>query len=72
MIGDVKFGWGVFLAALLFGLIHALVNMPPTWPWALFTLIMGLTLGFIREKDGSILAPAILHLMLDFPLVFMS
>jgi len=57
---------------LLFGLAHALVSEPPTWPWALFTLVLGLTLGFIREKDGSILGPALLHAMLDMPLVFVE
>lgn len=71
-IGSVKFGWGLFLSAFLFGMIHALVVMPPVWPWALFTLVIGLTLGFIREKDGSILSAALLHAMLDMPLVFMS
>ncbi len=69
-IGDVSFGWGLILAALLFGLIHALVVIPPAWPWALFTFFMGLTLGFIREKDGSILAAVLLHALLDMPLVF--
>lgn len=63
---------GLFISSLLFGLTHALVTVPPTWPWALFTLIFGLTLGFIREKDGSILAAALLHAMLDMPLAFMN
>jgi len=71
-IGNVKFGWGLFLSVLLFGLMHALVVVPPLWPWALFTFILGLILGFIREKDGSILAAALLHAMLDMPLVFVN
>lgn len=71
-IGDVRFGWGLFLSAILFGLIHALVVVPPLWPWALFTFVIGLTLGFIREKDGSILSAVLLHAMLDMPLVFFS
>ena len=71
-IGNVKFGWGLFLAAFLFGLMHALVSVPPTWPWALITFILGLTLGFIREKDGSILGAVLLHAMFDMPLVFMN
>ncbi|WP_430968278.1 CPBP family intramembrane glutamic endopeptidase [Spongiimicrobium sp. 2-473A-2-J] len=29
-------------------------------------------LGYIREKDGSILAAVLLHAMLDMPLVFMG
>ena len=71
-IGKVKFGWGLFLSALLFGMMHALVVVPPLWPWALFTLILGLILGFIREKDGSILSAVLLHAMFDMPLVFFS
>ena len=71
-IGNVKFGWGLVLAAVLFGLSHAIVTIPPTWPWAIWTFILGLTLGFIREKDGSILAAVILHAMVDFPLVFFT
>ena len=72
IIGKVKFGWGLFLSALLFGMMHALVVVPPLWPWALFTFILGLILGFIREKDGSILSAVLLHAMFDMPLVFFS
>lgn len=72
IIGNVTFGWGLIVAAALFGLSHALVTVPPTWPWAVWTFIMGLSLGFIREKDGSILAAVLLHAMIDFPLVFIS
>jgi len=72
MLGGVKFGWGLILAAAIFGLSHALVSAPPTWPWALWTFIIGLTLGFIREKDGSILAAVILHAIIDMPLAFMT
>ena len=71
-IGKVRFGWGLLLSAILFGLIHALVAVPPLWPWALFTFILGLILGFIREKDGSILAAVLLHAMFDMPLVFFN
>jgi len=71
-IGKVKFGWGLFLSAILFGMMHALVVVPPLWPWALFTFIIGLILGFIREKDGSILSAILLHAMFDMPLVFFS
>lgn len=71
-IGNVKFGWGLFLSSFLFGMMHALVVVPPLWPWALFTMILGLTLGFIREKDGSILSAVLLHAMFDMPLVFFN
>ncbi|MEB8328521.1 CPBP family intramembrane metalloprotease [Flavobacteriaceae bacterium KMM 6897] len=71
-IGDVKYGWGLILSAVLFGLMHALVVVPPLWPWALFTFILGLTLGFIREKDGSILSAVMLHALFDMPLIFIN
>ena len=71
-LGGVKFGWGLILSSLLFGMMHSLVMIPPIWPWALFTFVLGLTLGFIREKDGSILSAVLLHAMLDMPLVFFS
>lgn len=69
-IYGVAWGWGLILTALLFGLIHALVHNPPIWPWALFTFAGGLTLGFVREKDGSLLAPIGLHILMDLPMVF--
>ncbi len=53
-------------------MMHALVVVPPLWPGALFTLILGLILGFIREKDGSIFSAVLLHAMFDMPLVFFS
>lgn len=71
-IGNVKFGWGLFLSSILFGMMHALVVVPSLWPWALFTFVLGLILGFIREKDGSILGAVLLHAMLDMPLVFFN
>lgn len=71
-IANIQFGWGLILAALLFGLIHALVTVPPTWPWAVFTFITGLIFGFIREKDGSVLSVALLHGLMDLPLAFFT
>lgn len=71
-IKGVHFGWGLFVTAIIFGLSHAIVTTPPTWPWAVWTAIFGLTLGFIREKDGSLLAVIILHAITDLPLAFIS
>lgn len=69
---NVDFGWGLIVSAVLFGLMHSLVVVPPNWPWALFTFVIGLTLGYLREKDGSVLAAILLHAMLDMPLIFMT
>jgi len=71
-IYDVRFGWGLILSSILFGIIHALVVSPIAWPWMLFTFIGGLILGFVREKDGSLLAPILLHFLMDFPLIFIT
>lgn len=64
----VWFGWGLMLTALLFGLTHVgLVSLlfglsaEVTWAWGLWTFFGGLVFGFVREKSGGILAPALLH-----------
>lgn len=64
----VNWGWGVVMTAALFGLMHVL-NLASliggrwqlTWWWGFWTFFSGLVFGFVREKSGSILAPAILH-----------
>ena len=71
-MGGVSFGWGLVLAALAFGLIHALVATPPTWPHALWTFIFGLSLGYLREKEGSILVAVFFHALMDMPLAFIG
>lgn len=64
----VAFGWGTILAALLFGLTHVGIlrwilgpSTEVTLAWGLWTFFGGLTLAFVREKSGGILAPALLH-----------
>lgn len=58
----VNFGVGLIVSAAVFGLAHplsAVGNAP--WAWALWTAAFGLVTGFLREKTGSIVAPAMLH-----------
>lgn len=64
----VHWGWGVVITAGLFGLMHAIntgslvsSRWEPAWWWGFWTFFGGLVLGFVREKSGSIIAPAILH-----------
>lgn len=64
----VPFGWGAILTALLFGLTHVGVlrwilglSTEVTLAWGFWTFFGGLVFGFVREKSGSILAPALLH-----------
>jgi membrane protease YdiL (CAAX protease family) len=63
-----RFGWGLPIAALLFGLSHVgLVGYllgettELTWAWGLWTAFGGLAFGVVREKSGGVLASALLH-----------
>lgn len=64
----VRFGVGLIITSCLFGLIHVLNPFSPLrgifildWGWGAATLHVGLMLGILRERTGSVLAPAIVH-----------
>lgn len=64
----IQFGWGLIIASLLFGLLHAFNAYDPafgfaslSWGWALSSSVAGLFFGLIREKTGTLLAPGIAH-----------
>ena len=58
----VSFGPGLILAAAAFGLFHPItVAGDPPWAWALWTGAGGLVFGYLREKTGAAIAPAMLH-----------
>ena len=64
----VIYGWGIVIASALFGMMHILNigslvggRWELAWWWGLWTFFGGLVLGFVREKSGGIIAPAILH-----------
>ena len=59
---NVNYGAGLILAAIIFGLFHPLTvtNQNP-WAWALWTATGGLIFGFLREKSGAVLTPALVH-----------
>jgi len=64
----VNWGWGIIITSLIFGFMHVLNPFNPflgkfglIWWWGFWTFFSGLVFGFIREKTGSIIAPAILH-----------
>jgi uncharacterized protein len=64
----VNWGLGAVVTALFFGLMHFL-NLTSLYKgqadfqvwWGLWTFFGSLTFSFVREKTGSVLAPAILH-----------
>jgi membrane protease YdiL (CAAX protease family) len=63
----IHFGPGLFVAALAFGLAHTLAGSEWMWSRTLFPFAYGITIGLIREKDGSVLAPSLLHGLGDAP-----
>jgi membrane protease YdiL (CAAX protease family) len=75
---NLEFGWGVFITAFLFGMVHVFF-----WPRfffggfqinvmsGIYTGMIGLTIGFVREKSGSILAPSLMHGIWDCTVVFL-
>lgn len=57
-----NFGWGLIIAAVLFGFMHFLSPSNPwSWEWMLWTTTWGFTFGYLREKSGSFVAPALVH-----------
>jgi membrane protease YdiL (CAAX protease family) len=64
----IHWGWGAVIASVLFALMHVINlgsliagqwHLTP-W-WGLWTFFGGLVFAFVREKTGSIAAPALLH-----------
>lgn len=62
------FGWGALIACLLFGAMHLFGGYNPlagsvsfTWWWGVSAAFGGLVFAYLREKTGSVVAPAIVH-----------
>ncbi len=71
-VAGIRFGPGLIVASLLFGLVHATQTFNPllgqyefAWPWALFTLAGGVFFGLLREKTGDVVACTVAHGGLD-------
>jgi hypothetical protein len=67
-VGGIRLGAGLFIAAGLFGLSHALAGFNPFIRsfrvdlfYGIVTGIWGLIYGLLREKTGSVLGAGILH-----------
>jgi membrane protease YdiL (CAAX protease family) len=56
----VRWGLGLIITAILFGSMHFFHGTGTLW-WGLWTIFPGLVFGFLREKTGGIVAPAIAH-----------
>jgi len=71
-IMGIRFGPGLIVSSILFGLVHAFNTFNPligqydlAWPWALFTLMGGFFFGLLREKTDDVVACTIAHGGLD-------
>ncbi len=64
----IQWGWGMVISAALFGLWHVAMNpqAASAWPHALWTFFAGLIFAIVREKSASVLAPALLHGVLNY------
>lgn len=69
----IEFGMGLPVSAALFSLAH-LINPFNPWlgkfelsiPWALWTFVLGLILGIVREKKEGLTAPILIHFFINF------
>lgn len=71
-IVGIRFGLGLIVSSILFGLVHAFNTFNPligqyalAWPWALWTLVGGFFFGLLREKTDDVVACTIAHGGLD-------
>lgn len=68
----VRFGPGLFITSILFGVLHLLNPFNPLMGeyalaiWSgIYSTAAGFLFGFIREKTGDVLAPSIAHGLVD-------
>lgn len=63
----IRWGWGLIISSVLFGLWHWGWNPEMlNWPHVLWTMFAGLIFGLVREKSESVIAPAILHGIMNY------
>jgi len=51
---------GIILTGILFGLAHTISRR--LWAYPVSTFIVGLILGFLYQKTGNLLVPALMHI----------
>ena len=74
----IPFTWSCVIISVLFGLGHAfpitelLMGNFFFKPWGLILILTGFCYGLLREKTGNIIAPVIIHLVMNFGEVFIT
>ena len=63
----IPWGWGLVVSAVYFGIWHlGLGTGSLNWPHVIWTLFAGLIFGIVREKSESVIAPIILHGIMNY------
>lgn len=63
----INWGWGLIISSILFGLWHLGAKFDMSaWPHVLWTMFAGLSFGLVREKSESVIAPTILHGIMNY------
>lgn len=63
----IRWGFGLILSSILFGFWHAgWFSETLAWSHVIWTIFAGLLLGLVREKSGSVIAPAFLHGIINY------
>ena len=63
----IPWGWGLVISSMLFGFWHCGWQTGVLrWPHVLWTFFAGLIFGLVREKSEGVLAPAILHGIMNY------
>jgi len=63
-----NWGWGLVIATLLFGLMHAFNGFNPAtgqyrldWAWAAGATVAGFVFAWLRERTGSVIPGSLMH-----------
>ena len=63
----IPWGWGLIVTAVLFGFWHLGWGTDTlNWSHVLWTMFAGLLFGIVREKSESVIAPTVLHGMMNY------
>ena len=68
----VKWGWGLVLASVFFGLWHVVWRPLDGGAWlhGMWTFFAGLIFGYVREKSNSVVAASVLHSVMNYVPLF--
>jgi uncharacterized protein len=63
--GAIQNQFGLIVASILFGLVHFPAKKAMI-PWTITAIVMGFVIGWLYEFSGHLLAPIMLHFLINF------